>query len=111
MITHAGALADAKEVQGMLLFAAQHGVEPARFVGWDIAGLVLWLIGFLFESVGDFQLARFKADPVNRGKVMDRGLWRYTRHPTAWAKWPCGGATSSSRGQQGVGGPSTAPSS
>jgi steroid 5-alpha reductase family enzyme len=35
----------------------------------------------MFESVGDWQLARFKADPENRGKVMDRGLWRYTRHP------------------------------
>ena len=39
------------------------------------------LVGWLFESVGDLQLARFKANPDNRGKVMDRGLWRYTRHP------------------------------
>lgn len=45
-----------------------------------IAGL-LWLAGFLFETIGDLQLARFKADPANRGKVMDRGLWGYTRHP------------------------------
>jgi steroid 5-alpha reductase family enzyme len=34
-----------------------------------------------FETVGDFQLARFRADPRNRDKVLDRGLWRYTRHP------------------------------
>jgi steroid 5-alpha reductase family enzyme len=39
------------------------------------------MIGFIFESVGDFQLARFKADPANKGKVMDRGLWAYSRHP------------------------------
>ncbi|MCS6946496.1 MAG: DUF1295 domain-containing protein [Steroidobacteraceae bacterium] len=49
--------------------------------GFDAAGVALWAIGFYFEAVGDWQLARFKADPANRGKVMDRGLWRYTRHP------------------------------
>lgn len=47
----------------------------------DAAGVLLFVIGFYFEAVGDWQLARFKADPGNRGKVMDRGLWRYTRHP------------------------------
>jgi len=46
-----------------------------------IIGAVLWLAGFTFESVGDWQLARFKADPAHRGQIMDRGLWRYTRHP------------------------------
>ncbi len=45
------------------------------------AGIVLWLVGFVFEAGGDFQLQRFKADPANKGKVMDRGFWRYTRHP------------------------------
>lgn len=44
-------------------------------------GAAIWLIGFVFEAVGDWQMARFKADPANKGKVMDRGLWRYTRHP------------------------------
>ena len=44
-------------------------------------GGVVWLGGFVFESVGDWQLARFKADPGNRGLIMDQGLWRYTRHP------------------------------
>jgi steroid 5-alpha reductase family enzyme len=44
-------------------------------------GAVAWLTGFIFETVGDWQLARFRADPANRGKIMDRGLWRYTRHP------------------------------
>lgn len=44
-------------------------------------GVAIWAVGFFFETVGDLQLARFKADPDNKGKVMDRGLWRYTRHP------------------------------
>lgn len=47
----------------------------------DDAGIALWAIGLAFESVGDWQLARFKANPENKGRVMDRGLWRYTRHP------------------------------
>lgn len=50
--------------------------------GWlDAIGVALFGVGLFFESVGDWQLARFKADPANRGRVMDRGLWRYTRHP------------------------------
>lgn len=53
--------------------------EPLGAFAW--AGVGVWLIGFLFEAVGDWQMARFKADPANAGKVMDRGLWRYTRHP------------------------------
>ncbi len=44
-------------------------------------GTAVWAVGFLFESVGDFQLQRFRSDPANRGQVMDRGLWHYTRHP------------------------------
>ena len=44
-------------------------------------GVILWIAGLLFEAIGDYQLARFKADPANRGRVMNRGLWRYTRHP------------------------------
>ncbi len=46
-----------------------------------VAGVALWVVGLFFETVGDAQLARFKADPANEGQVMDRGLWRYTRHP------------------------------
>jgi steroid 5-alpha reductase family enzyme len=46
-----------------------------------VLGVVSWVVGFTFESVGDAQLAAFKADPDSRGQVMDRGLWRYTRHP------------------------------
>jgi steroid 5-alpha reductase family enzyme len=44
-------------------------------------GIGLSILGIIFESIGDWQMARFKSDPDNRGKVMDRGLWRYTRHP------------------------------
>jgi len=46
-----------------------------------VIGAVLFAAGFVFETVGDWQLARFKADPAHRGQVMDQGLWRYTRHP------------------------------
>jgi steroid 5-alpha reductase family enzyme len=54
---------------------------PER-LGWlDYAGIGLFAVGFLFESVGDLQLARFKADPANAGKVLDSGLWAWTRHP------------------------------
>ena len=44
-------------------------------------GIALWALGLGFEATGDAQLARFKGDPANKGHVMDRGLWRYTRHP------------------------------
>lgn len=47
----------------------------------DYLGIGVWLVGFVFEAGGDYQLARFKADPANRGKVLDSGLWHYTRHP------------------------------
>ncbi|MFK7819996.1 MAG: DUF1295 domain-containing protein [Planctomycetaceae bacterium] len=46
-----------------------------------MAGCVVWLVGFIFEAGGDWQLARFKSNPQNKGKVLDRGLWKYTRHP------------------------------
>lgn len=50
--------------------------------GWlDGIGIMVWGVGFFFEAVGDWQLARFRAQPENKGEVMDRGLWRYTRHP------------------------------
>lgn len=45
------------------------------------AGIMVWLLGFFFETVGDRQLRSFVRQPKNKGKVMDRGLWRYTRHP------------------------------
>ena len=44
-------------------------------------GSLIWWYGFIFEAVGDWQLRRFIRNPKNKGKVMDQGLWRYTRHP------------------------------
>ena len=46
-----------------------------------IVGTVVWVIGFFFEAVGDYQLGQFVANPANKGKLMTTGLWRYTRHP------------------------------
>jgi steroid 5-alpha reductase family enzyme len=53
----------------------------APFGVLDWVGTGVWTVGFLFEAVGDWQLSRFRADPANEGAVMDRGLWRCTRHP------------------------------
>ena len=61
------------------LWAAIH--SGGTINGVAIIGVVLWAIGMFFESVGDWQLSRFKADPANKGKVMNYGLWRYSRHP------------------------------
>ncbi|MFJ1606278.1 DUF1295 domain-containing protein [Streptomyces sp. NPDC088253] len=59
--------------------AAQYVPAPMTGVAW--AGTALWAVGVFFEAVGDAQLARFKSDPGNRGRIMDRGLWGWTRHP------------------------------
>jgi len=59
-------------------------VAAERPAGLDVLvlpGVALWAVGLFFEAVGDHQLDRFKADPASKGQVMDRGLWRYTRHP------------------------------
>ncbi|MCA1196046.1 DUF1295 domain-containing protein [Saccharopolyspora sp. 6V] len=61
-------------VQAAIAFPGELGA-----LGW--AGIVVWVIGFGFETVGDAQLSRFRADPANSGRVLDSGLWRYTRHP------------------------------
>ena len=63
------------------LFVAERAASPAALTPVDGLGVLLFMIGFGFEVVGDYQLARFRADPGNRGHVLDRGLWRYTRHP------------------------------
>lgn len=56
--------------------SAKQALAPYNF-----AGVGLWIVGFLFEVIGDAQLKRFKADPGNKGKLMMKGLWQYTRHP------------------------------
>ena len=53
----------------------------------DYAGIALWLLGFAFEAGGDWQLSRFKRNPDNAGKVMDRGFWRFTRHPNYFGEF------------------------
>jgi len=60
---------------------AQAQPAPAWLTPWDALGTLLFALGFAFEAVGDWQLARFKRDPANRGRVMSRGLWAWTRHP------------------------------
>jgi steroid 5-alpha reductase family enzyme len=64
-----------------LQVSAVLGATPPMLLPVLIAGMVLWAVGVLFEAVGDHQLRRFKADPVNKGVIMDRGLWAWTRHP------------------------------
>lgn len=75
-------------LQGILMWLISAPLLAAMFYGqeqglyWlDYAGILVWFIGFYFESVGDIQLTLFKANAGNKGKVMDRGLWKYTRHP------------------------------
>ena len=68
-------------VISMPILAAQSADEPDRLTWVDVVGTAVWAVGFFFEAGGDWQLARFKADPANRGKVMRSGVWAYTRHP------------------------------
>ena len=74
-------------LQGVLVWVVSLPVREgigATFEGWswmDALGAVIVVVGIVFETTGDLQLARFKADPANKGKIMNRGLWRYTRHP------------------------------
>ncbi len=65
----------------MPLLVAIYSDEPSNLTPWDYLGLATWMVGFGFEAIGDYQLMAFKSDPDSRGRVMDRGLWRYTRHP------------------------------
>jgi len=74
-------------LQGILMWIVSLPVQLGQveqtpdvgIVAW--IGVVLWAVGFFFEAVGDAQLAQFKRDPANDGLVMDRGLWKFTRHP------------------------------
>jgi steroid 5-alpha reductase family enzyme len=75
-------------LQGTLMWLISAPLLGAQYYGRDIPigivdyiGFFLWVIGFLFETIGDLQLARFKSDPSNKDKVMDKGVWHYTRHP------------------------------
>jgi len=75
-------------LQGLIMWIVSLPVQvamasegPDTFWPAVVIGILVWATGVSFETVGDYQLARFKADPENKGMVMDGGLWRYTRHP------------------------------
>ena len=73
-------------LQGLLLWivALPLQLAPAFEGSRDVLGVLgvaVWAVGLAFEAVGDAQLARFRADPANKGRVLENGLWRYTRHP------------------------------
>jgi steroid 5-alpha reductase family enzyme len=64
-----------------LQLSAVTGPTPKALTAVTVLGVAVWLVGVTFEAVGDWQLKVFKADPANRGVLMDRGLWAWTRHP------------------------------
>ena len=75
---------------GTPLLLAQISPIPNTLTLLDVIGVIVWIIGFYFESVGDAQLARFKSNPGNKGKLLNIGLWAYTRHPNYFgdaAQW------------------------
>ncbi len=84
-------------LQGILLWiiaipllAVQHSVQPEKFTWLDVLAIPVWLFGFFFEAVGDWQLSRFRTNPANKGKVLNSGVWHYTRHPNYFgdaAQW------------------------
>ncbi len=63
------------------LLGVHHGTEMAKLSWLDYLGVMVWLIGFVFEAGGDCQLSRFKQNPDNKGKVLNTGFWKYSRHP------------------------------
>jgi steroid 5-alpha reductase family enzyme len=75
-------------LQGILMWLISAPILGALYYStnlllniFDILGILFWIIGITFETGGDIQLAKFKSNPDNKGKVLDSGLWRYTRHP------------------------------
>lgn len=56
-------------------------INTNNWTNLNTIGLIVWSIGFYFESTGDQQLKNFLSKPENKGKIMDQGLWKYTRHP------------------------------
>jgi steroid 5-alpha reductase family enzyme len=73
----------------MPLLLAQASPLPDYLTVFDYAAILVWGVGFFFEAVGDWQLTRFKADPANQGRVMESGLWKYTRHPNYFGDAAC----------------------
>ena len=77
----------------VLPIAVAHGEGRAEFAadgdhsGLDAAGLAVFAVSMVGESIADRQLARFRADAANRGQVCEAGLWRYSRHPNYFFEW------------------------
>jgi steroid 5-alpha reductase family enzyme len=61
--------------------------NPLALVPWSVAAVIVWLVSVIGESTADQQLARFRANPTNRGKTCRDGLWRYSRHPNYFFEW------------------------
>ena len=74
-------------VIALVVQVGQLATTPGALIWLDFAGITVWAIGFIFESLADWQLARFKSDPANKGRVMDRGLWAYSRHPNYFGEF------------------------
>jgi steroid 5-alpha reductase family enzyme len=69
----------------MSLFGAFNGGTPINLL--DYLGIFLVILGFFWETIGDLQLTRFKSNPNNKGKVLNTGLWRYSRHPNYFGEF------------------------
>jgi steroid 5-alpha reductase family enzyme len=93
----------------MPLFWAITSTAHVELNALDYAGIAAFVIGFLFEAVGDEQLRRFKKDPASKTRVLDTGLWRYTRHPNYFGEavlwWGFGLLSVAAGGYAGVIGP------
>ena len=91
------------------LYYAMSRIEPVTFTAWDQAGVLIFAIGFTFEAIGDEQLRQFRSNPANKGRVLDTGLWRYTRHPNYFGEavlwWGLGMFAVATGGYPGLVGP------
>lgn len=81
-------------LQGILAWIISAPLLGAQIQGGslnllDYLALVVWLVGFVFEAGSDWQLARFRADPANRGQLLTTGFWRYSRHPNYFGDATC----------------------
>jgi steroid 5-alpha reductase family enzyme len=97
-------------IVGLPVYFALGATEPAHLTALDLIGIALFAVGFLFEVVGDEQMRRFRANTVNRRRVMREGLWRYTRHPNYFGEavlwWGLGAiAAATPGGVVGLAGP------
>lgn len=82
-------------LQGVLLFiialpiSHSFAVRNVNFSWWQFWGILVWIIGFVFEVIGDWQLEKFKKNPMNKGKLLTSGLWSTTRHPNYFGEATC----------------------